>query len=82
MLVNVVRELARRQRADAVLGGVVSNRLMKNASLGNRERAGVGIEAPLDADSEQAVSWIAPDQLAGAPGWGISSSTRRDRPRR
>ena len=27
-------------------------RLMKNASLGNSERAGVGIEAPLDADSE------------------------------
>ena len=28
------------------------NRLMKNASLGNRERAGAGIEAPLDIDSE------------------------------
>ena len=28
------------------------SRLMKNASLGYRERAGVVIEAPLDADSE------------------------------
>ena len=28
------------------------SRVMKNASLGNRERAGAGIEAPLDADSE------------------------------
>ena len=28
------------------------SRLMKNASLGNSERAGVGIETPLDADSE------------------------------
>ena len=28
------------------------SRLMKNTSLGNSERAGVGIEAPLDADSE------------------------------
>ena len=28
------------------------SRLMKNASLGNRERADVGIEEPLDADSE------------------------------
>ena len=28
---------------------------MKNASLGNRERAGAGIEAPLDADS----AWVA-----------------------
>ena len=43
------------------------SRLMKNASLGNRERDGVGIEAPLNAGSEQAVPWIAPDQLAGAP---------------
>ena len=33
--------------------------LMKNASLGNREQAGAGIEAPLDADSEQAVPWVA-----------------------
>ena len=32
---------------------------MKNASLGNRERAGVGIEAPLDADSEYAAPWVA-----------------------
>ena len=29
-----------------------ANRLMKNASLGYRERAGVVIEASLDADSE------------------------------
>ena len=29
-----------------------TSRLMKNASLGNRKRAGVDIEAPLDADSE------------------------------
>ena len=29
-----------------------TSRLMKTASLGYRERAGVGIEVPLDADSE------------------------------
>ena len=46
---------------------------MKNASLGNREREGVGIEAPLDVDSEEAAPWIAPDRAAGASGWGISS---------
>ena len=39
---------------------------MQNASLGNRERAGTGIEAPLDADS----AWIAPDWAAGVSGWG------------
>ena len=44
------------------------SRLMKNASLGNSERAGVGIEAPLDADSEEAVPWVAPDRAAGASG--------------
>ena len=41
---------------------------MKNASLGNSERAGVGIEAPLDADSEEAAPWVAPDRSAGASG--------------
>ena len=35
------------------------SRLMKNASLGYRERAGVGIEAPLNADSEEAAPWVA-----------------------
>ena len=44
------------------------SRLMKNASLGNSERAGVGIEAPLDADSEEAAPWVAPDRSAGASG--------------
>ena len=38
--------------ADAASRPSRSSRLMKNANLGNRERAGVGIEAPLDADSE------------------------------
>ena len=41
---------------------------MKNASLGNRERAGAGIEAPLDADSKEAAPWGAPDRAAGASG--------------
>ena len=36
------------------------SRLMKNARLGNRERAGVGIEVPLHADSEYAAPWVAP----------------------
>ena len=36
----------------AVASTSFTSRLMKNASLGNRERAGVGIEATLDADSE------------------------------
>ena len=45
-----------------------SNRLMKNASLGNSERAGAGIETPLDADSEEAAPWGALDRAAGASG--------------
>ena len=44
------------------------SRLMKNASLGNSERAGAGIEAPLDADSEEAAPWGAPDRATGASG--------------
>ena len=58
------------QMQETSQSGPVSNpsRLMKNASLGNSERAGVGIEAPLDADSEEAAPWVAPDRSAGASG--------------
>ena len=59
-----------------------SSKLMQNASLGNREQAGAGIEAPLHADSEYAAPWVAPDRAAGASGWSLSSATGRDRPRR
>ena len=34
----------------------------------NRERSGAGIEAPLDADSEERAPRGAPDRAAGASG--------------
>ena len=46
-----------------------ANRLMKNASLGYRERAGVGIEAPLERRFGVSGALGRPlIRLAGAPG--------------
>ena len=49
------------------LGPQTLSRLMKNASLGSRERVAGGIEAPLDADSEEAAPWVAPDGPLAPP---------------
>ena len=49
------------------------SRLMKNARLGYRERAGVGIAVLLGRDSGKELRWGTPDRTTGGSSWGMPS---------